>query len=212
MSSSQATSILPFISGVPPPPPVSDPVRSLAPSQITGRSSDIMNLGWLGGIGSSFQFQGQNTLLPVRVGFNNRDTEARVLESRGLKTGERLLTRWERPNNFNPGVGTDTWREGQNVTWTMQSRGLQDPLTGVYGPHAYPMRDYIPIGTPTPPYDGLRQGLCANAQPPISLFSTPSGFQAGMSLREMQMEAAAQMKKTRMQAAFRKRAAANVGR
>lgn len=171
---------------------------SLTNGNITGRHSNIFNMGWLGGIGNGSQFQGALSSMPIRPASSNNDLEQRIIASRGLKTGERLLTRWERPNNFNPGVGTDTWRDGQNVTWTLDHRGLQNVTSATMGPNVYPSGATTPTRNPLPLYNMRAQGLDANQTPPVSLFSTPSGYQAGMSLAEMQQTAQKRHTKARI--------------
>ena len=136
-----AQSMLSYAMGTPPAPgDLTHP--PLAIHQITGRASDKFAMGYLGGVGTSSQFQGTNALLPVAPPASNRDFEHRNRESRGLDTKEHLMTRYEMPYNFNPGIGTDTWRDGENVTWTMGNRGiLMDPTTGIGGPLSYPQKD-----------------------------------------------------------------------
>jgi hypothetical protein len=155
------------------------------PTNITGRTSDKFRQGFLGGLGGASQFQGVNTLLPVLPPATNRDTEWRMLESRGLVTGERLLTRFERPQNFNPGMGTDTWRDGTNVTWTMQNAGLlADVTSGQPGAITYPGLDRTDRDQQLQ-YQARYQGLDAMMTAPVidcTGISTPTG----MTLQGMQ--------------------------
>lgn len=159
------------------------------PTSITGRTSDKFRMGHLGGVGGSSQFQGANTLLNVSPPSTNRDTEWRIMQSRGLITGERLLFRQERPQNFNPGVGTDTWRHGMNVTWTMQNRGeIADVPSGIAGPLAYPALDRTDRDA-VPQYQSRYQGNDAMTRAPkivVTGISTPTG----MTLSDMQAASA----------------------
>ena len=170
----------PLQPGDPPHPPL------VADVHITGRTADKFAMGYLGGIGSDSQFQVVSCRLPVLPPSSNYDIDKRILASRGLVTGERLLTRWERPNNFNPGWGTDTWREGENVTWDLTNAGLTDPTTGNLAPVVYPARD-PPARDALPPVDYDRnQGLAANTAAPVVMVASLTGAHAGMTMEEMQ--------------------------
>lgn len=152
---------------------------------ITGRTADKFSMGWLGGVGGASQFQGVNCRLPVLPAAYNNVIEDRIAQSRGLKTGERLLTRWERPGNFNPGWGTDTWREGENVTWVLNNRGLQNVTTGSVGPMSYPAQDRTATDAINP-FIATSQGLAAVTTAPVTMVSSITGYHAGMSVDEMQ--------------------------
>jgi hypothetical protein len=184
-----AASFLSYALGTPPAPgDLTHPPLTFR--QITGRGSDKFAMGYLGGVGGGSQFQGVGSLLPVLPPASNRDFEARNRESRGTDTGEHLMTRYERPQNFNPGVGTDTWREGENVTWTMYERGeLPDPTTGIRAPLAYPQQDRTTRNA-IPRFVSTGQGLAPVTTAPVVLVAGITGFQAGMSLAEIQKAAA----------------------
>lgn len=170
----------PLNPGDPPHPPLVSEVK------ITGIHSDKFAMGYLGGVGTDAQFQIVQCRLPVLPPSSNYDLDARIRASRGLTTGQRLLTRWERPGNFNPGWGTDTWREGENVTWDLTNRGLTDPTTGVMAPVVYPARDPMARDA-LPPVDYDRNmGLAANTAAPVVLISSLTGAHAGMNMEEMQ--------------------------
>lgn len=169
---------------------------SLTVHSVTGRTADKFAMGFLGGYGGSSQFQGANTLLPVLPPASNRDLEARVSASRGLTTGERLLTRFERPNNFNPGMGTDTWRDGSNVTWTLSNRGeMSSTTTGVAGPLSYRALDRTGRDA-IAPYSSRAQGLDAMTTAPVTLLQSMAS-PAGMSLNEMQAASTAALSRAR---------------
>ncbi len=154
-------------------------------SSITGAYSDKMAMGWLGGVGGAQQFQGASgQLLPLLPPTTNRDLESRMASSRGLTTGAHLQTKEERNQWFNPGRGQDTWRDGGNVnvTWTLRNRGEIDPVTGLMGFLANPaLRCRASGANPIPAYDGARQGLLANATPPVMNVNIPS-YQGGQSV------------------------------
>lgn len=165
---------------------------------ITSRTVDKFAMGWLGGKGGTSQFQGVSERLPVLPPSSNRDLEQRIRSSRGLANShQRLLTRWERPNNFNPGTGTDTWREGENVTWTLTNRGLQDATTGITGPVVYPAKDYTDRDAIAPFWPN-KQGMAASTSAPVVMITSMGGTHAGMSLAEMQQAAAAQYTRQRV--------------
>lgn len=155
---------------------------------ITSRAKDKFAMGWLGGIGGSSQFQGTSSLLPVRVPANNTDLDYYILQSRGrTMSGQRLLTRWERPLNFNPGLGVDTWREGGNVTWNPRERGqFLSPMTGVSGPLVYEARDQQTQG-PIAPTNDRAQGIGMWA--PTVLVEGITGTPNGTTLADIQQAA-----------------------
>lgn len=167
------------------------------PTNITGRTADKFNMGFLGGVGGSSQFQGENSLLPVLPPSTNMDLDHRISASRGLRTGERLLTRFERPNNFNPGLGTDTWREGDNVTWTITNRGeMSDVPSGVAGPLAYKALDRTDRDA-LAPFSLRSQGLDAVTSAPVVMVTSiaaPTGF----TMAEMQQASNQALTRARM--------------
>lgn len=173
-------------------------VPLLSEVRVSGRTSDKFAMGWLGGIGGTSQFQGANSLLPVLPPASNADTNHRVSASTGRATGQHLMTRWERPGNFNPGLGTDTWRDGENVTWTLGNRGLTDTTTGLMAPLAYPAIGNPGGRQPLPAYDSLRQGLAGNTTAPAVLVGSSSGYQSGQTLAEMQQQASQAHRRARM--------------
>lgn len=137
--------------------------------------------------------------MPVLPPSSNRDLEIRIAQSRGLITGERLLTRYERPGNFNPGWGTDTWRDGENVTWTLENRGLQDVTSGVTGPVSYPGFDFAARDVLAPVWS-TRQGLAGMTRAPVVLVPSLTGSQAGATVEEMQRMANRQFTQARVRA------------
>lgn len=155
------------------------------PHFITGRASDKFFNGFLGGYGGRSQFHLQSELLPVLPPASNNDFEHRVAAARGLMTGERLLTRFERPGNFNPGMGTDTWRGGDNVTWTITNRGeMSDVPSGVAGPIAYQALDRTDRDA-IAPFHPRGQGLDCVIRAPVVLVTgvaPPTGY----TLKELQ--------------------------
>lgn len=182
--------------------PLPTPGDVFAPSlqdrhAITGRAADKFANGWLGGLGSAQQFQFQSSLLPILPPSSNDMLEIRIMQARGLKTGERILTKWERPNNFNPGHGVDTWRDGDNVTWTATNRGeLVDPLTGLAGPVSYPALNRTD-NSPMAPLYAQGQGLAAVTTAPVVMVASIAQPQ-GMSITEMQQASAAALTRARV--------------
>ncbi len=150
---------------------------------ITGMTSDKFAVGYLGGIGGDSQFAGVNRLLGVNVPASNEDTEYRMAASRGLASGQRLLTMYERPNNFNPGLGMDTFRPADypeappgswtNITWTPANRGQHTVTTGLMGPMTYLAPQDGSAGamgrTPMPQINPIRDGLAAAITPPMPM-------------------------------------------
>ncbi len=164
---------------------------------VTARVSDKFQMGFLGGVGGSSQFQSHSQMLPVLPPSSNRDFEQRIAASRGLRTGERLLTRFERPGNFNPGLGTDTWRGGENVTWTMANRGdLTNVNTGLAGPLSYKGLDRM-AREALAPFSPRNQGLDANIRPPCVIVTNLS-MPNGMSLADMQRASASAITRYRL--------------
>lgn len=195
--------------GVSTPPGAPAGIPLVSDVHITNRTVDKFAMGWLGGVGSDSQFQHVFSRLPILPPSSNRDLEARISESRGVPgQRDRLLTRYEMPYNFNPGWGTDTWRAGQNVTWTLGNRGMTDPTTGnmgavVYTARASDKRDQMA------PFQSNRQGLAAMTAAPRILVTSITGMQAGMSLEEMQR--AANMQYTQARVAQKNRAIRKAG-
>lgn len=165
---------------------------------ITGLRYGTFSNGFLGGIGGDSQFAGVNRLLGVYVPANNDDLESRLLTSRGIGVGQRLLTLWERPNNFNPGKGMDTFRpvdspdappgSWTNITWTPENRGLFSTITGLMGPLNYlatPNGTGGAMGrTPIPQINSARDGLRPNQMPPHTMLGSLTGVNAGMTMGE----------------------------
>ena len=136
--------------------------ESLTGTTISSRTKDKFSQGWLGGVGSTSQFQSVNSTIPVMPNRNNNDLEARMVSSSGVITGERLLPSWERSYAFAPGRGVSALHS--RITHTDANAG-QDTLTGVVAPLVNAGIDRTGDG-PAPPLRTY-QGLGAMTQAPV---------------------------------------------
>lgn len=104
--------------------------QSFQGTDVTARIKNKFEQGFLGGVGSTSQFQGANSMLPVMPAQSNNDTYQRVMSVHGV-AGEPILASWQRSYAFAPGRGIDAARS--KITWTDSNAGL-DPTTGVAAP------------------------------------------------------------------------------
>lgn len=152
--------------------------------QITSRNADKFAHGWLGGVGNGSQFQSTYSALPIIPMPYNDTTRTITRQSQGVSTGQRLLTRYERPFNFNPGLGTDTWRPEGNVVWTMAGRGAIAQIpSGVAGPLVYPGLNET-IRHPLPQQYDRGQGLSAMTSAPVHLVDGYDNIPIAMNMFE----------------------------
>lgn len=130
--------------------------------QISGRFKSKFESGWLGGTGSSSQFQSATSCLPVLPPNSNFDLDARIAQSRGLTvSGVPLLPSWRREYAFHPGTGTDAARSG--ITRTPAQAGIST-WTGVAAPLVTPGLDATGAGPIPVAFTNVGMGLNAMMQ------------------------------------------------
>lgn len=111
---------------------IRDQQKTLAGTTITGRTKNKFENGWLGGCGSTSQFQGVNQTVPILPFRSNYDLDDRIESSNGSRTGTPLQASWERSYAFAPGRGLDALQT--RITHTLRGAGMDDGITGVAAP------------------------------------------------------------------------------
>lgn len=122
--------------------------QSLAGTTITGRVKNKFENGWLGGCGSTSQFQGVNQTVPIMPSRSNYDLDDRIESSNGTRTGQPLLPSWQRSYAFAPGRGVDALRT--SITHTMRGAGMEDTISGVVAPQVNAGQDRFATGPIAP--------------------------------------------------------------
>jgi len=123
--------------------------------------------GFLGGVGSTSQFQSANTQLPILPYRTNDDLLQRIAQARGeTVSGVPLLPSWERSYAWAPGIGVDAVASG--ITWTDTNAGL-NPTTGLIAPLLAPGKDFTAEDPIAPAVEYKDQGLGAMLSAPFVL-------------------------------------------
>ena len=140
-----------------------DPANTWTSTQLAGRYKSKWVEGFLGGTGSTSQFQSVNQALPVLPSRTNYDLTARVKQANGMNAARTpIKPSWRRDYAFAPGLGVDAARS--KITWTDANAGI-NPQTGQAAPLVVPGKDYTETG-PAPPtvsYNGQGLGVMLTA-------------------------------------------------
>jgi hypothetical protein len=139
--------------------------ESLGDTDITSRTKNKFQNGFLAGVGSTSQFQGANQTLPIMPINSNNDLLQRVASSRGLGAGPALQPSWERSYAWAPGIGIDAYRS--RITWTPEGAGLANPVSGTTAPITNAGVDRFSSG-PIAPLQTYQLGD-ANTQAPVTV-------------------------------------------
>lgn len=135
--------------------------ESLTNTTTQGRTKNKFQQGFLGGVGSSSQFQGANQTIPVMPSRSNDDFEARMRSSNGDATGEALRPSWTRTYAFAPGRGVEA--RVSNITHTDDNAG-RHTLSAVVAPVSNAGVDRFGSG-PAPPQRTYQLGAVMTSSP-----------------------------------------------